>query len=421
VDTFGSAQRLAFLILLAPAVFTLAPAQRSRILYPGQPTHALPLAKANVSTARNTARSARANNSTSGSLPARSSNAANAASTLLIEEQNVESQVDKDSVGQAEAFQATAMDTGTVGSLSIYLDASSASTQLFFGIYSGSSTGHPASLLGQSSSTRLKAGAWNTIQVPPITVIKGGHYWIALLGAQGGQPAFRDRYNADCVSETSSQTDLTSLPATWRTGTDWPHSCPLSAYGLGSPVGVLRASPSSVNFGDVIVGDSSALPVMLTNTGTASLTISAATHTGAGFGMSGLLLPLTLHPGKGTNFSADFAPRVTGTAKGGISLMSNASDPTLVIPLAGAGVKAHSVTLTWTASTSKGVIGYNVYRGVHSGGPYTLLNVALLAGTGYKDSTVQAGQTYYYVAVAVNSHHVESLHSNQAQVVIPFP
>jgi hypothetical protein len=158
---------------------------------------------------------------------------------------------------------------------------------------------------------------------------------------------------------------------------------------------------------------------MLTNTGTARLTVSAATHTGPGFGISGLSLPLTLNPGKGTNFSADFAPIVTGNVTGQISLTSNASDPSLVIRLAGAGVKAYSVTLAWTASTSKGVIGYNVYRGVQSGGPYTLQNAALVAITSYKDATVKSGQTYYYVTTAVNSEDVESLYSNQAQAVVP--
>ena len=408
------------MILLAPAVFTLAPAQRSRILYPGRPTHALPFTKANRDIARHLTQNAKANNSTPASLPPGSTTPANAANTLLIGDQNIESQVDNDSVGQAEAFQVTAINTGTVGSLSIYLDASSASTHLFLGIYRDSATGHPATLLGQNSSIHVKAGEWNFIRVPLITVGKGGHYWIALLGAQGGKPAFRDRYNAVCVSETSFQTSLTSLPSTWTTGHVWPHSCPLSAYGL-APVGVLSAKPSSVNFGEVIVGDSSAVPVMLTNTGNASLTISAATHTGAGFSMSGLLLPLTLDPGKATNFSADFAPTMTGNVTGQISLTSNASDPSSVVPLTGAGVRAHSVTLNWTASTSKDVIGYEVYRGVHFGGPYTLLNLALVAGTSYKDATVQAGQAYYYVAVAVNSYYAESLHSNQAQVVVPFP
>jgi Abnormal spindle-like microcephaly-assoc'd, ASPM-SPD-2-Hydin len=359
----------------------------------------------------------------SGPNPTSGSNtSAKAATTLLIGEQNVEGQVDYDFVGQAEAFQATAINSGTVGSLSIYLDASSASTRLFLGIYTGSGTGHPAELLGQGSSIQLQAGAWNTIQVPPISVTKGDTYWIALLGVHGGRPTFRDRHNANCIAETSSQTALTSLPATWTTGKDWLTSCPLSAYGLSSgTAGVLTARPSSVNFEDVIVGDNSALPVMLTNTGTASLTISAATATGAAFGISGLSLPLTLNPGNKKSFSADFAPTVTGAATGHISLTSNASEPSLVVPLAGTGVKAHSVTLSWTASTSKGVIGYDVYRGGKSGGPYILLNPALVPGTSYTDSAVQAGGTYYYVTATVNSKHVESSYSNQVKAVVPSP
>jgi hypothetical protein len=352
-----------------------------------------------------------------------SNTSAKAATTLLIGEQNIESQVDFDLVGQAEAFHATASNSGTISSLSIYLDASSASTRLFLGIYAGSGTGHPANLLSQGSSTLLKAGVWNTIQVPPISVSKGQTYWIALLGVQGGRPTFRDRYNASCVAETSAQISLTSLPATWTTGADWLTSCPLSAYGSSSStaVGVLTATPSSVNFEAVIVGDSSALPVMLTNTGTASLTISAATATGAAFGISELSLPLTLNPGNKKSFSADFAPTVTGTATGKVSLTSNASDPSLIVPLAGTGVKGHSVTLSWTASASKGEIGYDVYRGGQSGGPYILLNPSLVPGTSYTDSTVQAGGTYYYVTTTVNSEHVESSHSNQVKAVVPSP
>jgi fibronectin type 3 domain-containing protein len=82
-------------------------------------------------------------------------------------------------------------------------------------------------------------------------------------------------------------------------------------------------------------------------------------------------------------------------------------------------VVAHSVTLSWTASTSTDVSGYNVYRGTVSGGPYTILNVSLVPGTTYTDSDVQSGQTYYYVVTAVNSSGVESTDSNQASAVIP--
>ena len=33
--------------------------------------------------------------------------------------------------------------------------------------------------------------------------------------------------------------------------------------------------------------------------------------------------------------------------------------------------RLHTVTLKWTASTSSNVVGYNVYRGTTSGGPYS--------------------------------------------------
>jgi len=88
----------------------------------------------------------------------------------------------------------------------------------------------------------------------------------------------------------------------------------------------------------------------------------------------------------------------------------------------GAGsVNPHSATLSWTASTSSGVTGYNVYRSAVSGGPYTKVNATLVAGTSFVDTNVQAGQAYYYVATAVNSAAAESPYSNEAKAVVPSP
>ncbi len=78
------------------------------------------------------------------------------------------------------------------------------------------------------------------------------------------------------------------------------------------------------------------------------------------------------------------------------------------------------MTLDWTASTSA-VIGYNVYRGTVSGGPYTQLNSSLVMTTQYQDSSVRSGQTYYYVVTAVDSSQVESTNSNQVSATIPTP
>jgi cellulose 1,4-beta-cellobiosidase len=78
----------------------------------------------------------------------------------------------------------------------------------------------------------------------------------------------------------------------------------------------------------------------------------------------------------------------------------------------------HSVSLSWIASSSPGV-SYKVYRGTVSGGPYTPLASGMSA-TSYTDTSVQSGNTYYYVTTAVDSSG-ESGYSNEAQVVVPIP
>ena len=81
---------------------------------------------------------------------------------------------------------------------------------------------------------------------------------------------------------------------------------------------------------------------------------------------------------------------------------------------------SYLVKLDWIASTSP-VIGYNVYRGTESGGPYMLLSSSLVTTTQYEDSSVQSGQTYYHVVTAVDSSDVESAYSNQVSSTIPSP
>jgi len=79
----------------------------------------------------------------------------------------------------------------------------------------------------------------------------------------------------------------------------------------------------------------------------------------------------------------------------------------------------HTVELNWTAATD--VVGYNIYRGTVSGGPYSVINSSLDSTTAYTDSTVASGQTYYYVVTSVDGNSNESGYSNQTQAVIPSP
>jgi len=83
-----------------------------------------------------------------------------------------------------------------------------------------------------------------------------------------------------------------------------------------------------------------------------------------------------------------------------------------------ATTQSHSASLSWLASSSV-VAGYNVYRGTVNGGPYTLVNTSLITGLSFTDASVQAGQTYYYVAAAIDGSGNESVYSNQVTAVIP--
>lgn len=187
--------------------------------------------------------------------------------------------------------------------------------------------------------------------------------------------------------------------------------------------GAVTLNPASLNFGNVTVGSSQGLPETVTNSGGSSVTITQANPTGTGFSVSGLNLPLVLAAGQSQAFSVTFTPASAGNSSGNLAIISDASNSPTSEPLTGTGTTPaqHSVNLSWTASTSQNVIGYNIYRGVTSGGPYVKINVVLNASTLYSDTTVADGQTYYYVTTAAGSSNEESAYSNQATAVIPPP
>ncbi len=188
------------------------------------------------------------------------------------------------------------------------------------------------------------------------------------------------------------------------------------------PPGRLVAGASALSFGNVNIGSSSSLGVTFTNSGSSSINISNVTISGPGFTASGVSAGLIVTSGQIVTLNVTFAPAATGSVTGSVSVVSNASNSPASITLTGTGVApiSQSGTLNWTASTST-VIGYDVYRGTVSGGPYTKINSSVDATTTFTDTTVQAGQTYYWVVTAVNSSNVQSTDSNQVSATIPTP
>jgi Abnormal spindle-like microcephaly-assoc'd, ASPM-SPD-2-Hydin len=191
-----------------------------------------------------------------------------------------------------------------------------------------------------------------------------------------------------------------------------------SATGVADQV-KLSASTANIDFPNVTVGSASSQTVVLTNTGNVDVKISNVSVSGSGFTLTGGG-QMTMAPNQNATLQLSFTPTSAANAAGALSVFSNAPNSPLQITLAGSGVAAsqHVVSLNWDPSTST-VIGYFVYRGSQSGGPYVKLNSSAEAQTDFKDSNLGAGQQYFYVVTAVDSSNVESVHSNEVQVAIP--
>ena len=194
----------------------------------------------------------------------------------------------------------------------------------------------------------------------------------------------------------------------------------IALYGTGTSAGQLAVSPTSLSFGSVTIGSNSSLSGSLTASG-ASVTVSSASLNNSEFALSGISLPATLPAGQSATFTVTFTPSASGATSASLSFSSNASNSPAVQTMTGTGAAAtqHTVDLSWSASTN--AVGYNLYRGSVSGGPYAMINSSLDSTTAYTDNTVVSGQTYYYVATAVDASSNESGYSNQTTAVIPNP
>jgi hypothetical protein len=197
-----------------------------------------------------------------------------------------------------------------------------------------------------------------------------------------------------------------------------PLTISLSGTGIAATY-VLGANPASLNFGSVTMNSNSSSTVTLANNGNSDITLFGLNVSGAGFSASGISPNLILSPSQSIALNVTFSPTTAGTVSGTITVDSNASSPS-TISLSGTGTRSSpSVYLSWSPSSSTGVIGYNVYRGSVAGGPYTTIISSPVAGTTFTDTAVQAGQTYYYVVTSLGAESVESAYSNPAAVTLP--
>jgi hypothetical protein len=154
--------------------------------------------------------------------------------------------------------------------------------------------------------------------------------------------------------------------------------------------------PASVGFGNVVIATPSTQTITLTNSGSANLTISQANVSGPGFSITGLAVPTTIAAGKSIAFNAVFAPNTSGSATGSVSLLSNAPNSPLAIPLTGTGVAATFLLAASPTSLSFGNvdIGSNSSLGAtltNNGNSNVTISGVTITGAGFSTSGVTSG------------------------------
>ena len=192
-------------------------------------------------------------------------------------------------------------------------------------------------------------------------------------------------------------------------------------------------SPTSFNFGSLYATTSSSPEnFTLNNTGNATLSITSIGFTGTNPGdfSQNTTCGTTLAASTTCTIAVVFTPAASGSRSGTLVVTDNSNNvpgSTQSATLTGTGL--HDVVLTWTASPTSGILGYDVYRGTTSGGESTTpiaTEVAAacttLAPCMYVDTAVVAGTTYYYYVTAVASNGTtQSSDSNEASATVPTP
>jgi len=281
---------------------------------------------------------------------------------------------------------------------------------------SGASFGNVVIGTSNSQTFNLTNGGTASVSISQMNVSGTG---FSITGLPGMPMTINAGSSAtfNAVFTPSANGSVTGSVSLLSNAPNSPLTIALSGTGVAATY-LLSANPTNLSFNNVNDGSSSSLDVILTNSGNSNITITNATASGAGFSASGVS-GITLTPNQSANLNVTFAPTLAGAVSGSVAVTSNATNsPT--ITLSGAGVQqvSHSVDLSWTASVSTGVVGYNVYRGTVSGGPYEILNPAPAAVETYIDSTVQSGQEYFYVVRSVDGSGMESTNSTEVSATI---
>ena len=187
-------------------------------------------------------------------------------------------------------------------------------------------------------------------------------------------------------------------------GTNTPASGGGTPPPTTTPAPQLSATPANASFPGLAMGTSGSQTITLQNGGTAAVTISNVTVSGAGFGTSGLTLPTSIAAGQNATFNVMFTPTAAGNATGSVSLVSDAPNSPLVISTNGFAMAATPLLTSSTSSLDFGsvVVGSSSSLGIiltNAGNANLTISSVGVTGTGFNvsgagaNTTLASGQT----------------------------
>jgi hypothetical protein len=275
----------------------------------------------------------------------------------------------------------------------------------------------------QALSETVTNTGGSTVTISQVGISGTGYTLSGISGSvtltAGQSTSFTVTFAPQTASSASGSVTVTS------NGTNPTLTIPLAGTG-STTAGLLTATPTPIALGSVVAGISGTASGSLSASG-ANVTVTAATSSNSRFAISGLSLPVIIPAGQSAPFTVTYSPLVAGADSATLTFTSNAQPTTTTDTATGTGTAApvHTVSLSWSGSTSPNISGYNIYRAVYvsSCGGYSKINGATLDTlTTYTDSAVTDGTNYCYATTAVDSTNAESGYSNiVSDVQIPPP
>jgi Abnormal spindle-like microcephaly-assoc'd, ASPM-SPD-2-Hydin len=170
---------------------------------------------------------------------------------------------------------------------------------------------------------------------------------------------------------------------------------------------MLSANVTTVSFGTVGVGKTTTQSVVVTNTGTSSVTIDQTAVTGTSFTTGGGAPAASIAPGQSRNIKIQFAPLSPGSAAGGFTVTSDAANSPLSVALVGMGAQpglAISPTAISFGNVLVGQSGTQAVTLTNTSSSNVVVNLATVSGNAFGingltlPTTIAAGQSVSFNA-----------------------